>query len=71
VGAGIDYIDSNFQVDAQLQNRRDRTQLWTRGMAFDGIAGVSYLLTDRMSFTVDAFYSPLGVQRDATRPRND
>jgi hypothetical protein len=67
--AGVNFIDSVFHVNAPLQTTDDHTRLWTRGMTFSGSAGVSYLLTKRMAFTVDAFYTPLGVRRVAAGPR--
>ena len=69
VAAGVNFIDSKFQVNAPLATRDDHTRLWTRGKTFSGSAGVSYLLTKRMAFTVDAFYTPLGVRREAAGPR--
>jgi hypothetical protein len=67
--AGINFIDSFFQVDAPLATRLDRSRLWTRGKTFSTTAGVTYRLTDRLALTVDAFYTPLWVRRDAARPR--
>jgi hypothetical protein len=69
IAAGINLIDGIFQVNAALATRFDRTRLWTRGKTFSGTAGVSYLLTKRVAFTIDAFYSPLWVQRTAAGPR--
>jgi hypothetical protein len=69
LAGGVNYIDGIFQVDAPLATRLDRTRLWTRGMTYSGTAGVSYLLTQRVALTVDAFYSPLWVRRVATGPR--
>jgi hypothetical protein len=63
---GVNLIDGRFRVDAPLQDRVDRSRLWTRGNTFSGSAGVSYLLSKRVALTIDAFYSPLGVQRSAT-----
>lgn len=65
--AGANFIDSAFQVNARLQDTIDHTRLWTRGATFSTAAGVSYVLTKRVALTIDAFYSPLWVQRDPTR----
>ena len=66
--AGVNLIDGTFQVNARLQDALDHTRLWTRGATFSATAGASYLLTKRVALTIDAFYSPLWVQRDPSRP---
>jgi hypothetical protein len=71
VAAGINFIAGKFQVNAPLATRVDRTQLWTHGATFSGTAGVSYMLTKRAAFTVDAFYTPLFVRRNAAGPRTN
>jgi hypothetical protein len=71
VAAGVNYIDGIVQVNAPLDKYLDRTRLWTRGKTFSGSAGVSYALTRRVAFVVDAFYSPLEVQRSSTGPRTN
>src|SRR5205814_479185 len=63
VAAGGNFIDGVFQVHAPVQDGLDRTRLWTHGGTFPGTAGVSYLLTKRAVFTIDAFYTPLWVKR--------
>jgi hypothetical protein len=70
-GVGVNLINSMFEVDALLQSGLDRSRLWTRGMTFNGTAGVSYLLTPRLVFTVDAFYTPLWVRRSSGGPREN
>jgi hypothetical protein len=67
----INYINSAFQVDAPLENRVDRSRLATHGKTFSGSAGVSYLITERVGVTLDAFYTPLSVRRVATGPRTN
>jgi hypothetical protein len=69
VAAGVNYIDSAFHVNARLENALDRTRLWTHGKTYSFTGGVTYLLTNRMALTIDAFYSPLGVRRDPAGPR--
>jgi hypothetical protein len=71
VAAGGNFIDAAFRVHASTQYGLDQTRMWTRGGTFSGTAGASYLVNSRMTFTVDAFYSPLWVQRNATAPRTN
>lgn len=71
VAAGGNFIDGVFQTSAPVVKGLDRTRLWTRGGTFSGTAGVSYLVTKRSAFTVDAFYTPLWVQRSPTAPRTN
>jgi hypothetical protein len=42
--------------------------MWTHGGTFSTTGGVTYLVTSRAAFTVDAFYSPLRVKRQAGTP---
>ncbi|HXB70056.1 MAG TPA: hypothetical protein VNY05_17515 [Candidatus Acidoferrales bacterium] len=71
VAAGGNFMDSAYQTHAPVVRGLDETRLWTRGATFSGTAGVSYLLTKRAAFTVDAFYSPLWVNRSPTSPRTN
>jgi hypothetical protein len=72
VAVAGNFIDGVFQVHAPVQAGLDRTRLWTHGGTFSTTAGVSYLVTKRAVFTVDAFYTPLWVQRSPVAPtRND
>ena len=71
VAVGGNFIDGVFHVHAPVEDGLDRSRLWTRGGTFSVTGGVSYLITRQMAFTVDAFYSPLWVQRSATERRND
>jgi hypothetical protein len=71
VAAGGNFIDGVFQIHAPVEAGLDQTRLWTRGGTFSGSAGVSYLVTDRATFTVDAFYTPLWVQRTPGEPRTN
>jgi hypothetical protein len=68
VAIGGNFIDGAFHVHAPVEDGLDRTRLWTRGGTFSGTAGVSYLVTKQVAFTVDMFYSPLYVQRSAAGP---
>jgi hypothetical protein len=71
VAAGINLIEGEFQVNAPLETKVDRTRLWTRGKTFSGSAGVSYFLTKRVALTVDTFYTPLWVRRTPGAPRTN
>ena len=71
MAAGFNFIDGKFQVNAPRANTRDRTTLWTHGATFSGTAGVSYMLTSRAAFTVDASYTPLFVRRNPAGPRTN
>jgi hypothetical protein len=71
VAAGGNFIDGAFETHAQVVNGLDETRLWTRGGTFSGTAGVTYLVTRRIAFTTDVFYSPLWVQRTPTASRNN
>jgi hypothetical protein len=71
IAAGGNFIDAAFQTHAPVTGGLDETRLWTRGGTFSGTAGITYRITNRASFTVDAFYSPLWVRRDDTAPRTN
>ena len=68
VGVGGNFIDGVFQVHAPVVSGLDQTRLWTRGGTFSSNWGLSYLITKQAAITVDAFYSPLWVQRQANGP---
>jgi hypothetical protein len=63
---GGNFIDGVFHTHAQELSVFDETKLWTHGGTFTTTGGVTYLVNKRAAFTVDAFYSPLGVKRNAT-----
>jgi hypothetical protein len=69
--AGGNFIDGAFQVNAPVEDGLDRTRLWTHGGTVSATAGISYLISKRAAFTVDAFYSPLFVQRGASGPASN
>jgi len=69
--AGGNFMDNAFQTHAPVVKGLDETRLWTRGGTFSGTAGVTYLVSKRAAFTVDAFYSPLWVNRSPTAPRTN
>jgi hypothetical protein len=69
---GGNFIDGVFHVHAPVSSGLDETRLWTRGGTLSLSAGASYFLTKRMVVTVDAFYTPLWVQRNqGDPPTND
>jgi hypothetical protein len=71
VAVGGNFIDGVFQTHALVVAGLDETRLWTRGGTFSGTAGITYMVTRRAAFTVDAFYSPLWVQRNPTASRTN
>jgi hypothetical protein len=71
VAAGGNFLDTAFQTHAPVVGGMDETRLWTRGGTFSGTAGITYMVTKRAAFTVDAFYSPLWVQRNVTASRTN
>jgi len=72
VAVGGNFIDGVFNVHAPVQAGLDQTRLWTRGGTFSTSGGVTYLFSKKTAFTVDAFYSPLWVQRTVGGPtQND
>jgi hypothetical protein len=68
---GGNFIDGAFQVHAPVEKGLDQTRLWTRGGTFSVTGGASYLVTDRVTLTVDTFYTPLWVQRSPVTPRTN
>ncbi len=68
VAIGGNFIDGAFQVHAPVEDGLDETRLWTRGGTLSTSGGLTFLVTRRMEFTVDAFYSPLWVQRAPGAP---
>jgi len=68
VAVGGNFIDGAFQVRAPVSDGFDETRLWTRGGTFTATGGLSYQVNPQMALLVDAFYTPLWVQRSATAP---
>jgi len=64
---GGTFVDGVFQVEA-IDHVVDHSHLWTHGGILSATGGLSYLLTQRIAFTVDVFYSPLEVKRSPTSP---
>jgi hypothetical protein len=68
---GGSFLDTAFQTHAPVVAGMDQTRLWTRGGILSTSGGVTYLLSQRTAVTVDAFYSPLWVRREAGGPRTN
>ena len=66
------YLDLEFQVDAQHSGIVDRTRLLTDGVTLALTAGVTYHAGERWKLVGEAFYSPLEVVRPpSTSPSNE
>jgi hypothetical protein len=63
------YMDVAFQVNALTFGFTDETHYDSHGVTVSGSAGISYPIGDRFETSVDAFYSPLGVERPVTGPQ--
>jgi hypothetical protein len=68
---GGSFLDTAFQTHAPVAAGLDETRLWTRGGIFTTSGGVTYLVSRRSAVTVDAFYTPLWVTREAGGPRTN
>ena len=69
---GVNYMDVEFQVNAQTFDMIDHTKYLSHGVTASLSGGVSYRLTSRLSLGVDVFYSPLSVDRGPGAPvQND
>lgn len=66
----VNDVNSVFQVNAQTFGDLDHTRLQTDGETFSVSSGASYSLTDRVTVTVDVFYSPLTVRRTFDGPNS-
>lgn len=71
VAVGGNFMDMVFQVHAPLDDGLDETRMWTRGGTLSTSGGITYLLSRRTAFTVDAFYTPLWVTRQAGASRTN
>ena len=79
-GVFANYMDLEFQVDALTFGIRDRTTLVTEGWTYSLTAGFSLALGQPTRIALEAFYSPLDVDRPVrdgdpgpprVEPRND
>lgn len=63
LGLAANWHDQEFQVDALTFGLRDRTLLLADGWTWSVNAGATWPLTESTRFGVEAFYSPLSVDR--------
>ena len=63
LGVYANYLDLEFQVDALTFGFRDRTRLVTDGFTFSVSGGFSWEALKNTRLAIEAFYSPLQVQR--------
>jgi hypothetical protein len=71
VAAGGNWLDTVFQTHAPVSAGLDETRLWTRGGTFSGTGGITYMVAKLAALTVDAFYTPLWVKRNAGASRTN
>jgi hypothetical protein len=57
------FVDVAFQSHGPTSFGLAQVRQWTRGGLFSTTGGASYLFTQRIAFTVDVSYTPLGVGR--------
>ena len=65
------FIDGVIKLHAPVEDGLDQTRMWTCGGTFSTSGGVSYAISRNIGFVVDAFYTPLWVQRSAAAPRTN
>ena len=71
-GFAVNYLDTDFEVNARYAGIIDRTVLLTDGFTVSFTAGLAYAFTDRLSLSGEVFYSPLNVVRPPnTSSQND
>ena len=61
--AGVNFVDSVFQTNAETFGQPDRTRLQTRGLTAATSAGIGCAITERFAIVADLFYAPLSVRR--------
>jgi hypothetical protein len=72
VGAALNYMDLEFQVDARYAGIRDRTLQLTDGVTVSVTTGVGFALSERWRLSAELFYSWLSVNRPpGTSTQND
>lgn len=69
VAAGVNFVDSVYQLNDVAFGKPDRTRLETSGVMASASAGLGFELTRRVGIAADAFYAPLTVRRAAGAPR--
>jgi hypothetical protein len=63
LAVAVNYLDTEFQVDALTFGFADRRRLVAYTWTFSMSAGVTYPLTERLQLSVGVFYSPLWIVR--------
>jgi hypothetical protein len=71
-GVGINYMDLEFQVDAEYADAIDRTLQLTNGTTVSLVGGLTYVPAEKWRITGEVFYSWLSVVRPPqTSSHND
>jgi hypothetical protein len=71
VSVGGYFVDAAFQSHSPVTFGLAQLRQWTRGGILSTTGGVSYMFDKRIAFTVDVFYSPLGVSRSPGGPQTN
>jgi hypothetical protein len=71
VAVSVNYLDLAFQVNALTFGFVDSTHLLSHGVTFAASGGITYALARRIDASIDAFYTPLSVQRPVTGGQNN
>jgi hypothetical protein len=66
-GVGLNYVSAAFQVNALTFGFQDLTHYTTHGLTVSFDSGIGYRLARGLGLSVDAFYTPLAVNRPAGR----
>jgi len=67
----LNRLDTEFEVDALTNGLRDRSRLTARGWTWSATAGVRYRHRSGVGLAVEAFYTPLSVERSADDAETD
>jgi hypothetical protein len=65
------FVDVAFQSHAPVTSGLAQYRQWSRGGMFSTAGGVTYLFNQRVAFTTDVFYTPLGVSRTQGAPETN
>jgi len=72
VGLAVNYLDTEFAVNARYAGQIDRTVLLTDGFTISFTGGLGYAISDRFHLSGEVFYSSLSVVRPPqTESQND
>lgn len=67
----VQRLDTEFEVDALTRGLRDRSRLTARGWTWSATAGVGWRSPSGLGVAVEAFYTPLSVERTAGEVEDD